>query len=191
MTGFLAGTTRIDERVLLYATAKHDRARELLRLGHRVLVLDGLGRDKTGELAVTTIGLRFADPIAARAAVAAFAAHPPAGVQRIDPFHVPFHVAGLGAVRRSYRISAAGTAAHTVQLAVADDRATGAVTILGAAELAGTGAPPLAPSHPTRDAAVTAVELWETRVLIGGGRITAIAVDRAPATREKPRAATR
>ena len=187
MTGFLAGAARIDERVLLYATAKHDRARELIRLGHRVLVLDGLGRDKTGELAVTTIGLRFADPIAARAAVAAFAAHPPAGLQRVDPFHV----AGLGAVRRSYRISATGTPAHNVQLALTDDRATGTVTILGAAEFAGTGAPPLAPSHPTRAAAVTAVELWETRVLVGGGRTTAIAIDRAATTREKPRAATR
>jgi len=187
MAGFIAGSVRIDERVLLYATAKHERARELLRLGHRVVVLDGVRRDKPGELAVTTIGLRFADPIAARAAVAAFAAHPPPGLQRVDPFQV----AGLGAVRRGYRIAAAGAPPRTVQLAVADDRATGGATILGAADLAGTGAPPLAPTHPTRDAAVAALEVWETRLLVGGDRPTAIAIDRAPTIREKPRAPTR
>jgi len=176
MAAFVARRGPIDERVVLYATAKHDRVRELLRLGDRVLVLDGAARDTAGELPVTAIGLRFADPVAARAAVARFAAHPPAGTTRVDPFQP----AGIGTIHRTYRkpLNAAGPREDDLRFGVQDNRITTAI---------GAGWPPLEASHDSHAAAVAALHVWEARVLAGGGAITAIAIDRAPPSKPSRR----
>jgi hypothetical protein len=94
---FLAGHVKPDERVVLHDLERRARVREVLRLGDRVLVLDGTGGTK-GDLAVTAIGLQFADPGAAHAAVARFAAYPPAGTRRVDPLDV----AGIDAIHHRY-----------------------------------------------------------------------------------------
>jgi len=171
MAAFVARRGPIDERVVLYDTVKHDRVRELLRLGDRVVVLDGAARDKTSEIPVVAIGLRFADPVAARAAVARFAAHPPAGTTRVDPFQL----AAIGTIHRSYRKPPnTGPREDDLRLGVQGDRITGTP---------GTGWPPLEPSHDSHDAAVAALQAWETRVLSSGGAITAIGLDRTPSSK--------
>lgn len=168
MVAFLRGRAQLDERVLLYAAAKRDRARELLRFGDRLLVLDATGEGRGGELAVTAIGLKFADPVAARAAVLQFAASPASGLARVEPFHAH----GPGTVHRTYRQAPnAAPRDGDLRLAIADDAITARP---------GAGWPPLEPSHANHPAAVAALHTWETRVLAAGGAIIAIAVDRAP-----------
>jgi len=168
MVGFLSGRARLDERVLLHATAKGDRARELVRFGDRLLVLDATGERGGGALAVAAIGLKFADPVAAHAAVVQFAASPPPGLARVDPFHAH----GPGTVHRTYRQAPnASPRDGDLRLAIADETIT---------TRPGAGWPPLEPSHPSHAAAVAALHTWETRVLAAGGAILAIAVDRAP-----------
>lgn len=96
LPSFLAGRRQLDERIVLGAPAKRDRIREIIRLGDRVVVLDGMARPKDIDLTVAAIGLRFADPAAARAAVARLAAYPPKGTQPLSDNQVPASAA-LGA----------------------------------------------------------------------------------------------
>jgi hypothetical protein len=165
LAALLTGRARLDERVLLYATAKRDRARELLRFGDRLLVLDAAARDRAGELAVTALGLRFADPVAARAAVAQLAASPPAGLAPVEPFHAP----GLGAFHRTYRQAPNAVPRDgDLRLGIVEHLITAAP---------GPGWPPLERSHDSHQAAVAALQAWESRVLAAGGQVLGIALE--------------
>jgi hypothetical protein len=166
MAAFIAGHPMIDERALFF-DAKTPRAREIIRLGDRLLVLDGADRDEHDQIRMPALGLRFASTAEARQMFERLVANPPARIKRVDPWFV----AGSGAVRRTYDYRD-----DDVRLAVLDREIDG--------ELDGSF-PPLARDHATGDAAIAAMEAWETRVLAAGGRLTHLSIDKETRRRKK------
>ena len=176
MAAFVAGHPMIDERALLL-DARQGRAREVLRLGDRLLVHDGSGRDYWQHIAMPPLGLKFATTAEARQMFERLLAHPPAGMKRVDTWFVE----RAGAVRRRY-VCARPAGDGEARLAV-----------LGA-EIDGTlddSCPPLARSFASAAGAIAALEAWETRVLAAGGRMTHLWIDADTKRRTAPARATR
>jgi hypothetical protein len=174
MSAFVAGHPMIDERALLL-DLKQGRAREVLRLGDRLLVHDGSGRDYWQHIAMPALGLKFATTAEARQMFERLVANPPAGMKRVDPWFLE----RAGAVHRRYHCPRP-TGDGEADLAVLDGEIDGALD---------DRCPPLERQFPSRAAAVAALEVWETRVLAAGGRITHVWLDkdtkRAAGTRER------
>jgi hypothetical protein len=161
MAAFIAGHPMIDERALFF-DAKSARAREVLRLGDRILVHDGSGRDGRERIAMPVIGLRFATTADAKRLFERLVVAPPPGTRRIDPWYVE----RAGAVRRAYTCCPGDA-----RLAVIGSQIEGE---------AHAACPFVEREHPTSHAAIAALEAWETRVLAAGGRMTHLWID-APA----------
>ena len=154
---FLEGQALIDERLTLF-DAKLTGAREVIRIGARVLVFDGRGRDYWEQIGVSLVGLRFASYTTARDAVARFAANPPEGMTRVDSWYRE----GKGAIRRTYYAPLPGGGYNSdgdAQLAV-----------LGATidSRIDDGAPAIERAHADGDAAIKAVQTWEGKLLVAG-----------------------
>lgn len=170
---FVAGHPMIDERALLL-DQKAARAREILRLGDRLLVHDGNGRDYWEHIAMPVIGLKFATTAEARHMFQRLVANPPPGTKQLDPWYVE----GTGAVRRRYdcpRQAGDAGANGEAHLAVLGRQIDGSL---------GERCPSLAREHASADAAIAAMEAWETRVLAVGGRMTHLWIDSEATRRE-------
>jgi hypothetical protein len=173
MATFIAGHPMIDERVL-FLDIKNSRAREIVRLGDRLLVHDGAGKDYWGHIGMRAIGLKFPTTAEARHMFQRLCANPPAGTKRTDTWYVD----GAGAVRRKYYCPLSGGAYN--------DEGDARLAVLGR-EIDGNvddKCPPLARSFNSSDAASAAMEAWETRVLAAGGRITHLWIDGEATRRE-------
>jgi hypothetical protein len=169
MAAFIAGHPMIDERVLFLDT-KATRAREIVRLGDRLLVHDGSGKDYWEHIAMPALGLRFGTTAEARHMFQRLVANPPKGTKLVDPWYID----GVGAVRRQYDC-------HWDQ-----GDAEARLALLGR-EIDGSlddKCPPLDREHATTDAAIAAMEAWETRVFSSGGRITHLWIDSEATRRE-------
>jgi len=145
MAAFVGGKTIIDERVTCF-DASLERAREVIRSGDRILVFDS---SEGGGL--RAIGIQVTGYIAARDAVARFAANPPPGMKRVDAWR---------GVRREYA-SSGGEA----QLAIVGSSIDGT---------ASDKLPPIERVHPDPQAAVKALQTWEGRLFAAGGRLVKI-----------------
>jgi hypothetical protein len=173
MATFIAGHPMIDERVL-FLDIKNSRARELIRLGDRLLVHDGNGKDYWEHIIMPAIGLKFPTTAEARHMFQRLVANPPAGTKRMDTWYVD----GAGAVRRKYYCPLPGGAYNDegdAQLAVLGRDIDGRVD---------DRCPPLARSFNNGDVAIAAMEAWETRVFSAGGRITHVWIDGDATRRE-------
>ncbi|HEX5059550.1 MAG TPA: hypothetical protein VFV99_09330, partial [Kofleriaceae bacterium] len=173
MAAFVAGHPMIDERVLFLDT-KTSRAREIIRLGDRLLVHDGNGKDYWDHVSIPAIGLKFATTAEARHMFGRLVANPPKGTKRVDTWYV----GGAGAVRRKYYYPLPGAGYNE------DGEAR--IAVLGR-QIDGTlddKCPPLGREFPTGDAAIAAMEAWETRVFSAGGRITHLWIDGEATRRE-------
>ena len=172
MAGFVAGHPMIDERVLCFDD-KQTRAREIIRLGDRLLVHDGSGRDYWEHIAMPVIGLRFTTTAEARHMFQRLVANPPPSAKQVDPWYIE----GSGAVRRRYHcpLPGGGAADGDARLAVLGRQIDGSLA---------DACPPLAREHTTGDAAIAAMEAWETRVLAAGGRMTHLWIDGEATRRE-------
>ncbi len=170
MAGFVAGHPMIDERVLLLDD-KQSRVREIIRLGDRLLVHDGSGRDYWEHIAMPVIGLRFTTTAEARHMFHRLVANPPRSTKQVDPWYIE----GSGAVRRRYYCAGGAASDGDARLAVLGKQIDGSQ---------GDACPPLAREHTTGDAAIAAMEAWETRVLAAGGRMTHLWIDGEATRRE-------
>jgi hypothetical protein len=166
---WLGDAARIDERVVVLPRPRARTpgpAREVLRLGDRVLVFEQTadGDELAGAWPVEPIGLGFADEAAARRVFALLAANPPTGSAIVEPWQV----------RRTYVLPGG--------------RDVASLAIAGAEVDARTPAryPPIARAHAGVNEAIAAAQQWELAVLHGGGRIASLA--RAP---EPPRSPAR
>jgi hypothetical protein len=159
MAAFIAGHPMIDERAL-FLDAKLTRAREVIRLGNRLLVHDSSERDERARIAMPVIGLRFPTTADAKQLFERLVAAPPSGLRRADSWYVE----RAGIVRREYACQPG--VAH---LAVIDVRIDGRADAV---------CPFIEREHATHDAAVAAIEAWETRVLAAGGRMTHLRIER-------------
>jgi hypothetical protein len=166
MAAFVAGHPMIDERVVLLDPTRA-RAREILRLGDRLLVHDGSGSDTWQRLIMPAVGLKLATTAEACQLFQRLVANPPPGTKLVDTWYIP----GAGAVRRRYQGADDGEA----RLAVLGRQIDGAV---------GDTCPPLGRSFASGDAAIAAMEAWETRVFTAGGRITHLWIDGDATRRE-------
>ncbi len=167
MAGFVAGHPMIDERVLLLDN-KSSRAREIIRLGDRLLVLDGTGRDAALRIAMPAIGLKFQTTADARQMFERLVANPPKGTKRVDAWFAD------GAVRRAYACQVGSSDIAEARLAVIGREIDGVLD---------DRCPPLDRVFGSEAAAIAAVEAWETRVLANGGRITHLWLDAEAARR--------
>ena len=166
MAAFIAGHPMIDERALLLDN-KAARVREVIRLGDRLLVFDGAGRDYWQHIGLVAYGLKFPTTAEARHTFARLVANPPAGTKSVDPWYVE----GTGAVRRQYYCplpSGDYNKSGDARLALLGKQIDGAVD---------DKVPPLDRVHANADAAIAAMEAWETRVLATGGRATKLWID--------------
>ncbi|HEY5952543.1 MAG TPA: SMI1/KNR4 family protein, partial [Kofleriaceae bacterium] len=173
MAAFIAGHPMIDERALFF-DAKTSRAREIIRLGDRLLVHDGSGKDYWEHIAMPALGLKFATTAEARHMFQRLIANPPPGTKRVDTWYLE----GAGAIRRKYYCPLSNGDHNDegeARLAVLGRQIDGSV---------GDKCPPLDREFATGDAAIAAMEAWETRVLSAGGRITHLWID-AEATRRE------
>jgi hypothetical protein len=173
MAAFIAGHPMIDERALLL-DPKTARAREIIRLGDRLLVHDGSGKDYWEHIAVPALGLRFATTAEARHMFQRLVANPPKGTKSVDPWYID----GAGAVRRQYDCHWEGSEDTEARLALLGRDIDGTLD---------DNCPPLDREHVTSDAAVAAMEAWETRVFSAGGRITHLWIDSEATRREDTR----
>jgi hypothetical protein len=168
IAGFVAGHAMIDERALFFDT-KNSRAREIIRLGDRLLVHDGAGKDYWEHIAMPALGLRFSTTAEARHMFQRLTANPPKGTKLVDPWYIE----GAGAIRRRYECGE--TDSGEARLALLGSVIDGAL---------GDTCPPLDREHATADAALVAMEAWETRVLASGGRMTQLWIDSEATRRE-------
>ncbi|HEY5924467.1 MAG TPA: hypothetical protein VIV11_22470 [Kofleriaceae bacterium] len=173
MAAFIAGHPMIDERALFLDT-KTSRAREIIRLGDRLLVHDGSGKDYWEHIALPALGLKFATTAEARHMFQRLIAAPPAGTKRVDPWYLE----GAGAVRRKYYCPLSGGDYNKdgdARLAVLGRQIDGSVD---------DKCPPLDRDFKTGDSAIAAMEAWEARVFASGGRITHLWIDGEATRRE-------
>ena len=173
MGAFVAGHPMIDERAL-FLDSKTGRAREIIRLGDRLLVHDGSGRDYWEHIAMPALGLKFATTAEARHMFQRLVANPPPGTKPVDPWYVD----GAGAVRRKYDCPLPDGGYNS------DGDARLAVLGRDIDGRADDKCPPLERKHATGDAAIAAIEAWETRVFATGGRITHLWIDDEMTRRE-------
>jgi hypothetical protein len=171
---FLGGQAVVDERLTLL-DLDNDAAREVFRIGPRVLVFDGAGLDYWKHIGVEPIGLRFASYTAAREAVARLAAHPPQGMKRVDSWYIE----GKGALRREYYAPKPGGGYNSdgvIKLALLDARIEGWFD---------GNVPDLQPrDYPTHEAAIAAMQAYEGKLFAAGGRITHVWIDTEATRRE-------
>jgi len=173
VAAFRGKADRIDERALMI-DGKASAVRELVRLGERIIVYTGAGRDMWERIGLDAIGLGFPGVAAAEAAFALLAGAPPAGLAACDLWYVP----GKGAVRRRYytpTVTGGYNKEGDAQLAVLGSRIDGRLD---------DDVPPIAKAHATAAAAVAALQAWEVAVLARGGRMTAIEIDKDATRRE-------
>jgi hypothetical protein len=173
MAELVAAHPMIDERALLL-DRKNARAREIIRLGDRLLVHDGSGKDYRDHISVVPLGLRFATTAEARHMFQRLVANPPKGTQSIDPWYID----GTGAVRRRYYCPLPGGDHNRdgeARLALLGREIDGHLDDV---------CPRLEREHATADAAIAAMEAWETRVFASGGRITQLWIDSEATRRE-------
>jgi len=168
MAEFVAGTTVIDERVLLmHPKDKTSTAwREVFRLGAKLLVFES-GADKP-------VGLSFGSTAAARDAFARFAANPPAELAVVDPYYRE----GAGAIRREYYTPLAKGAYNsngTTRVATTGRELTGYFD---------PDVPPLPLKHASPEAAIAAWRAWEGVVFAAGGRLQKVWIDKDTTRRE-------
>ncbi|MDB4955064.1 MAG: hypothetical protein JWO36_2633 [Myxococcales bacterium] len=173
MAAFIAGKTIVDERITHF-DAKHTNARDVIRIGDRVLVFDGRGKDYWEQIGLVVYGLKFGSFVLARDAVARFAANPPVGMKRAPSWYIE----GVGAVRRKYYAPLPGGAYNK--------EGEARLAVLGSAIDGRTDerVPPLDRTHADADAAIKAMQAWEGRLFAAGGRITKIWVDQKTTRRE-------
>jgi hypothetical protein len=94
MRAHLAGPEAIHERVLAW-DAKHERYRELLRIGPHIILYGGVNNG-----AIDCVLVTFPDAARAIAAFAQLRANAPAGYTESDPYYA----AGKGAIVRNYYV---------------------------------------------------------------------------------------
>lgn len=163
IAAFVAGHPMIDERALFLSTT-FAWVREVLRLGDRLLVHEGTRRDDSDHIPMPIIGLRFPTTAEAQQMFKRLVAHQRSGITRADPWRVD----GVGLVRRTYECHTDGSRSCVARLAVIDRRIDG---------LLDERCPPLDRDFTSRDAAIAALEAWETRVLSAGGRMSHLSID--------------
>ncbi len=157
------GHTLLDERVT-FLDAKATQAREVIRIGSRVLVFDGRDLDMWKHINMSLVGLRFASYTAAREAVARFTANPPKNMTRVDSWYRD----GAGAIRREYHAPPTGDSEIEAQLAIAGATIDGGVD---------DQMPPIERTHANSEAASKALQAWEGKLFAANGRITRIWLD--------------
>jgi hypothetical protein len=163
-------TQPADERAV-FATGKATALREVARHGRHLLVYTTEGAPNwTGRARVSGYGLTLASVDAARDAFARFAASPPAGMQRRDPWYVD----NRGAVSREYSIPTPTGGHEQAVIAVVGSEIRGRF---------GDGLA-AAPRHASPDAAIAAFAAWEAGVHAAGGQLTEIGVDKEATLRE-------
>jgi hypothetical protein len=148
----------VDERVTFFDSTG-ERARELIRLGDRILVLDGAAERGRAGIELRAIGIKLPGYVAARDIVARFAANPPPGLQRCDSW---------SAVRREYAVPVG-----VARLAVVGSSIEGVIP---------ETLPPIEREHPDQVAAIRALHAWEGRLFAAGGWLAKIWVDVGPGT---------
>ena len=156
LTAFVGGKTIIDERVTC-CDAGFTRVREVIRIGDRILVFDG--GSQAGRAPLRVLGVKLAGYIAARDATARFAASPPEGMKRTDPW-----TRKGGVIYREY-LSGAGS---TARLAVVGGKIHGATD---------NRFPALERGHADAAAAGKAIQAWEGKLFAAGGRLVALALE--------------
>ena len=170
------GHTLLDERVT-FLDAKATQAREVIRIGSRVLVFDGRDRDMWEHITMSLVGLRFASYTAAREAVARFTANPPKNMARVDSWYRD----GAGAIRREYHAPPTGDSEIEARLAIAGATIDGGVD---------DQLPPIERTHADSEAASKALQAWEGKLFAANGRITRIWLDTSITRREDTLLAT-